>query len=110
VVVDALAVNARVTGRSGAVPLFVRDAVGASAAADRDPPMQITDHAELRYRQRVDPTEPFPRSRLRELFEKAERVPGAVEDGVGYVAGEIVLAVKHGREPVVTTVLERGRA
>jgi len=67
--------------------------------------MQITQHAELRYRQRVNPTEPFPRERLRELYDRAERVPDAVESGVGYVAGEIILAVKHGREPVVTTVL-----
>jgi hypothetical protein len=67
--------------------------------------MQITKHAELRYRQRVDATEPFPRERLRELYEEAEPVPDAVEDGVGYVTDGYTLAVRHDREPVVCTVL-----
>jgi hypothetical protein len=67
--------------------------------------MQITKHAELRYRQRVDAAEPFPAERLRELYERATRAPDAVSDGVGYVADGIVLAVRHDREPVVCTVL-----
>jgi hypothetical protein len=72
--------------------------------------MKITEHARLRYRQRVDATEPFPSDRLRELYERAERAPGAVETGVGYVADGIILAVKHDREPVVATVLTEGGA
>lgn len=67
--------------------------------------MQITRHARLRYRQRVDSTEPFPGERLREMFERAERVPDAAETGVGYVTDGYTLAVKHDRQPVVTTVL-----
>jgi hypothetical protein len=67
--------------------------------------MQVTEHAILRYRQRVDPAEPYPRQRLRELYERAERAPEAVEHGVGYVVDGVVLAVKHNREPVVATVL-----
>jgi hypothetical protein len=67
--------------------------------------MQVTEHAKLRYRQRIDPAEPFPAARLRELYETAERVPDAVERGVGYVAGEVILAVRHDRGPVVATVL-----
>jgi hypothetical protein len=65
----------------------------------------ISDHARLRYRQRVDSTEPFPAERLRELYEDAERAPDAVERGVGYIADGYTLAVRHDRQPVVTTVL-----
>jgi hypothetical protein len=67
--------------------------------------MQITQHARLRYRQRVDAAEPFPAERLREMYERAERAPDAVSDGVGFVADGVVLAVKRDREPVVVTVL-----
>lgn len=67
--------------------------------------MQITKHAELRYQQRIDPAEPYPQEALRELYERAERVPDAVDDGVGYVADGLTLAVRHDRQPVITTVL-----
>lgn len=39
------------------------------------------------------------------MFERAERVPDAAETGVGYVTDGYTLAVKHDRQPVVTTVL-----
>jgi hypothetical protein len=72
--------------------------------------MQVTKHAELRYRQRVDSSEPFPREKLRELYEDAERAPDAVSEGVGYIADGYTLAVRHDREPVVTTVLRGSEA
>jgi len=70
--------------------------------------VEITNHAELRYRQRVDATEPFPRERLRELYEKAQIDSSAdVSEGVARVAGDVILVVKERSRPVVATVLRR---
>jgi hypothetical protein len=80
------------------------------AVGSRHDIMQITKHAELRYRQRVDSSEPFPREKLRELYEDAEPAPDAVSEGVGYVVDDVTLAVRHDREPVVTTVLRGSEA
>jgi hypothetical protein len=70
---------------------------------------RITNHAVLRYRQRIDAAEPFPESKLLDLLAKAE--PDAthprVTNGVAWVTREAILITDSARQ-AVKTVLRRG--
>jgi len=63
----------------------------------------------LRYRQRIDSQEPFPRAKLTELFAKA--TPRGdhpqVQDGIAWVAGDAIL-VSDSDGSTVKTVIRRG--
>ena len=69
---------------------------------------RVGDHAALRYRQRIDAGEPFPKAKLEELFATAE--PDAahprVTDGIAWVAGEAIL-VTDSAQQAIKTVLRR---
>ena len=68
--------------------------------------IDVSKHSKLRFRQRVDATEPFPAQRIRELLRNA--TPGAPEAdrGLGWTAGDCVIVTDHNRS-VVRTVLRR---
>jgi len=71
--------------------------------------VQVTKHAELRYQQRVDEAEPYPKQQLRELYENAEIDSSvSISEGTLYVADEAVLVIKDESHPVIATVLRRG--
>lgn len=73
-----------------------------------EPTPKITNHAVLRYRQRIDASEPFPEAKLIDLLEVAQ--PDAshprVADGVAWVARDAILITDSAQE-AVTTVLRR---
>jgi hypothetical protein len=72
---------------------------------------RITDHAVLRYRQRIDAAEPFVEARLVELLERAE--PDAahprVTDGIAWVSGEAILITDSAQQAVKTVLRREGR-
>jgi hypothetical protein len=66
--------------------------------------IDISDHAVLRWLQRVDPREQSPRTAIREAWRAGERV--AVAAGEGRRAGEAVLV----RSGDTLTTVKRGEA
>lgn len=68
--------------------------------------IDVSEHAKLRFRQRVDPTEPFPADRIRDLFDRATPTREQVDEGVGWAADGAILVTDSGQE-VVRTVLRR---
>lgn len=66
----------------------------------------VSDHAVLRYRQRGDAAEPFPREKIRERLETADRGGVKTVSGIGWVSGDLVI-VTDSAEQVVRTVLRR---
>lgn len=64
--------------------------------------ISVSDHAKLRYQQRVEPMEPFPDDRIRERFEQAELIRDASIPGTAYRSGEAIFVVNEGS---ITTVL-----
>jgi len=69
---------------------------------------RISRHAALRYRQRIDATEPFPRAKIEDLLAIAE--PDAthprVTNGIAWVARDAILITDSAKE-AVKTVLRR---
>lgn len=66
--------------------------------------VRVTDHARLRYRQRVDPGEPYLTTRIRELFAKGREVNAVERGNARYING--LLLVYHGSDqPTITTIL-----
>jgi len=65
---------------------------------------EITEHAALRYRERVDAGEPYPKERLREIVEQSS--PSHREELEG-MAVEFADAIAVLKGDVVTTVLRR---
>ncbi|MDS0223808.1 hypothetical protein NDI54_20990 [Haloarcula sp. S1AR25-5A] len=73
--------------------------------------MRITDHAPLRYLQRVDPTEAFPGERLRAMYDRARRVRRDGVEGAAYLDDETdALLVVDEMEGEIVTVLNGGPA
>jgi len=68
--------------------------------------IEITNHAQLRYRQRVDPSEPFPADRIREMLQRATPTREQVDDGLGWAAGNCVI-VTDSAQQAVKTILRR---
>jgi len=68
--------------------------------------IDISEHAKLRFRQRVDPSEPFPADRIRELLDRATPTQEQVDDGIGWAADGAVI-VTDSAQQVVKTVLNR---
>lgn len=67
---------------------------------------RITDRAVLRYRQRINYREPFPRAKLTELFANAT-IHGdhpQVHDGIAWVAGDAILVTDSSVEAVKTVI------
>lgn len=70
--------------------------------------ISVTDHARLRYQQRVDATAPNPSQQLRELFRAGHPVPGhpAVNEGRARQSGDLLVVYRGGDdEPRIVTVL-----
>jgi hypothetical protein len=69
-----------------------------------------TSHAQRRYRQRINPREPEPADRLRELFALAELEGDhpAVSHGIAWVVGDVVLVTDSNREAIKTVLRRRG--
>jgi hypothetical protein len=65
---------------------------------------EITEHSALRYRQRINPSEPYPKQRLREAVESGEPVEKDDIDGRAVELDGGVAVLKDG---TVTTVLRR---
>ena len=68
--------------------------------------IDISEHAKLRFRQRVDPSEPFPADRIRDMLDQATHTREQVDEGVGWAAGGAII-VTDGAQQVVKTVLNR---
>ena len=68
--------------------------------------IDISEHAKLRFRQRVDPSEPFPADRIRDMLDRATPTREQVDEGVGWAAGGAII-VTDGAQQVVKTVLNR---
>jgi len=71
---------------------------------------RITDRAVLRYRQRINSREPFPRAKLIELFANAT-IRGdhpQVHNGIAWVAGDAILVTDSCAETVKTVIRRRG--
>jgi len=66
---------------------------------------EISKHAELRYRQRVDSGEPYPKERLREIVDDADPSHRSEIEGMVVEARDALVVLK---DDVVTTVLRRG--
>ena len=78
------------------------------AANERTTTPEVTDHAVLRFRQRIDGSEPFPKAKIDEML--AHATPQGdhprVHDGIAWVAADAVLVTDSSKE-AVTTVLRR---
>jgi len=68
--------------------------------------IDVSEHAKLRFRQRVDPGEPFPAEKIRDMFDRATLTREQVDDGLGWAAGGAILVTDSAQE-VVRTVLRR---
>lgn len=73
-----------------------------------DASISTTNHARLRYRQRVDATAINPNQRLRELFRAGQPAPGhpAVDQGRARQAGDLIVVYRGSESnPTIVTVL-----
>jgi hypothetical protein len=79
-------------------------------ATDRTDTPTATTHARRRYRQRINPREPDPAGRLRDLWRLAELEGDHpdVDDGLAWVVGDAVL-VTDSNQQAIKTVLRRRR-
>ena len=68
--------------------------------------IDVSEHAKLRFRQRVDPREPFPADAIREMLDRATPTQEQVDDGSGWAADGAIL-VTDSAQQVVKTVLRR---
>lgn len=64
--------------------------------------MKISEHAALRYQQRIDSSEDYPRETLRQLVEEGQPSRREEIEGLAIAAREALVVV---RDDVVTTVL-----
>jgi hypothetical protein len=69
----------------------------------------VTDHAKLRYRQRVDPVALSPADELRQLWERGHPVQSPqVNEGRARATGDYLVVYKNGEgSPLIVTVLRR---
>ena len=68
--------------------------------------IDVSEHAKLRFQQRVDPTEPYPADRIRDMLDGATPTREQVDGGLGWAADGAIL-VTDGTQQVVKTVLRR---
>ena len=68
--------------------------------------VQVSEHAKLRFQQRIDPSEPFPADRIRDMFDRATPTQEQVDDGIGWAADGAIL-VTDSAQQVVKTILHR---
>jgi hypothetical protein len=68
---------------------------------------KISEHSALRYQERVDPAEPFPKERLREIVDGGETSHREDIEGAVIEAKDALVVLK---DDVVTTVLRRSPA
>jgi len=80
------------------------------AQNERTTTARITDHAVLRYRQRIDSQEPFPRAKLTELFASATPLGDhpQVHDGIAWGAADAILVTDSDGSAVKTVIRRRG--
>ena len=69
--------------------------------------IDISEHAKLRFRQRVAPSEPFPADRIRDMLDRATPTKEQVDGGIGWAADGAIV-VTDSAQQVVKTVLRRG--
>ena len=69
----------------------------------------VTDHAKLRYRQRVDPVALSPADELRQLWERGEPVQSSqVNEGRARATGDHLVVYKESEAaPTIVTILRR---
>ena len=69
-----------------------------------------TSHAQRRYRQRINPREPEPADRLRELFTLAELEGDhpRVSHGIAWVVADAILVTDSNRQAIKTVLRRRG--
>ena len=69
----------------------------------------VSDHAKLRYRQRVNPMASHPADDLRQLWERGEPVQSPqVPEGRARATGEYLVVYKKSEShPVIVTILRR---
>ena len=68
--------------------------------------VQVSEHAKLRFQQRIDASEPFPAERIRDMLDRAAPTREQVDDGIGWAADGAIL-VTDSAQQVVRTVLRR---
>ena len=68
--------------------------------------IDVSEHAKLRFQQRVDPAEPFPAERIRDMFDRATPTQEQVDHGIGWAADGAIL-VTDSAQQVVRTILHR---
>lgn len=66
--------------------------------------LTVSKHAQLRYRQRCDTTEPFVADTIRELLADAERADRPGVDGVAWDTGEILVVTDDDGTEAVTVL------
>jgi len=69
--------------------------------------IDVSEHAKLRFRQRIDPAEPFPADRIRDMLDRATPTREQVDEGIGWAADGAILVTDNAQD-VVKTVLHRG--
>jgi len=72
--------------------------------------IKVSEHAKLRYRQRVDASETFVPDAVRDLFDSAERVSAPAVDGVAWDAGDVTIVTDNDASLVITVLLRGERA
>jgi hypothetical protein len=70
----------------------------------------VTDHAKLRYRQRVDPVASHPADDLRQMWQRGDPVQSPqVPEGRARATGEYLVVYKESEaHPMIVTILRRG--
>jgi len=68
----------------------------------------VTEHAKLRFRQRVDAAEPFPGERIRELLEEAAFDTAPDRDAIAWRVKDLVLVTDRKRRVVQTLYRDLG--
>lgn len=81
-----------------------------SVSTDLETDAAVSEHAVLRYRQRVDTREAFPKEALRDLYDSATPVRRDGVDGAAYLADGVLLVVQHGRRDTIVTCWTDGGA
>ena len=68
--------------------------------------IDVSEHAKLRFRQRVDASEPFPADRIRDMLDGATPTQQQVDHGIGWAADGAVIVTDSAHQ-VVRTILHR---
>lgn len=70
--------------------------------------VDVSDHAKLRWMQRVGTVADDVATRIREQFERATPTDRHVDDGRGWRVGDLILVTDPGDDIVRTVLVDRG--